>query len=106
MTFTIAEYGRAGSRADRQRPDHARVDLALEGVAASRERRDGVVGRVDPGDHLAIEEDLAGRVLDLDVVRHAGVLVAEVDGERLIHGRLDGGLVVVDVLGRQLDVEW
>ena len=62
-----------------------------KGYVPAGERADRVVLGGDPGEDLALEDDLAAdRVLeDLDVVRHGRVLVVELDGDRRVGRGLD-----------------
>src|SRR6478752_5051527 len=66
---------------DRERAGHVRMDVAHERVAARGQRPDVVVHRREPREDVALEDGRAARVLDLDVVRDARVLVLEHDLE-------------------------
>src|SRR6478672_11957804 len=73
----IAPRGRWRTSLDGQRAGHRRVHGAQERVAPRRKRGHLVVLRCDPVEGRPAELDGAGRVLDLDVVRNAGILVVE-----------------------------
>ena len=66
---------------------------------AGRQGRDVVDARLDAVEDLALEDDGAGRVLELDVVRRARVLVVEGDRERLPAGAVNDRLDEGDALG-------
>src|SRR5687768_10440286 len=79
------------------------MDRADELVAPRRERRH-VVGLLrDTREDLALEDARARRVLDLDVVGYARVLVVEDDLERHIRWDAQLGRVEGDVQGGDLD---
>ena len=68
---------------ERRSPRHVRVDAADVRVRPGRQRRNLVDARLDAVEDLALERHRARRVLQLDVVGRARVLVDERDGERL-----------------------
>src|SRR5262245_6662715 len=81
----------SGGSARRERARHVRVDVAHERVTAGLERGDLVVLGGDAAEDVALEHRGATGVLHLDVVWDAGVLVVEVDRERLPGGCRDVG---------------
>src|SRR3954447_17990807 len=72
-----------GASLDVQGPDHRRMDAADEGICTGIEGRDVVGARFDPIEDLALEDLGTSRAagVERDVVRHAGVLVLELDLE-------------------------
>src|SRR6476659_5397403 len=81
------------------------MDRAGEGIAAGGQGRHVVGLGGHPGEDLALEHlgPAGGALMDRDVVGRAGVLVLELDLERLPRRGGDRGLLVRDALGRDLD---
>ncbi len=65
-----------------QRSCHVGVHRADERVGPRRQRRHRVVAFRGAGEHVGLENDGPRRILDLDVVRDAGVLIVERQRER------------------------
>src|SRR5438132_4143810 len=82
---------------------HAGVDVAVEIVRSRVERRDIVRHLRWAGDNRSSEEIVRGGLVreDRHVVGDAGVLVVEVDLERLPGGSLQARRVEVDALRRE-----
>src|SRR5580765_2786614 len=81
---------RRTSAADGQNAKHqGRVDRALELVGPGCQGGNVVGLLPGSGEVLAVEDLLAARVEDVEVVRDAGVLVVERDLERLVRGRAE-----------------
>ena len=79
------------------------VHRAEERVRPGRERRDVVRLLGDARERLALVDDRPGPVLDRDVMRHAGVLVVEVDRERLVRpATVRASVVELDPRGGQV----
>src|SRR3954454_25192831 len=81
-----------------QGPDHRRMDAADEGICPPIEGRDVVGARYATIEDLALEDLGTSRAagVERDVVRHAGVLVLELDLEGRPGLRRQRVLVVLD----------
>src|SRR3954449_8816060 len=100
---TIAPTGRWRTSLNGQRPCHRRMHGAQERVAPGRECGHLIVLGRDAWEGRALEFDRPTGVLDLDVVRSPGVLVVELDDERLLGRGGQRRRVEGDVHGLDLD---